>query len=311
MTLAEVLEKYFRRCQVTRKRDTTIENYRINLSTFRKWWDNLYPDRTFGSINSDDIEDYILHLDSLNYKPVTLNNKLIVLRTLLIYCHEKGYCPKITVPISKEQEPDIIPFTDEQLKEIYDACLMKKSLSRIRDYTIMRLMEETGVRLGECIRIEMDDIGLKDNRISLRRYTKNKKARDVYLTPAMKKDLTIYLEARSRFLVSEKIKSNWVWIVTQSPRKGNALSLRTLQQHIEEYGKLAEIPIRVSPHTFRHTFAKNFLMSGGGVLVLKELLGHSTLEMVARYVRLFSKDRQDSYMKVMNGRNKALKRKTK
>ena len=192
-----------------------MQNYRINLSTFQKWWDKLYPDRLFKDINNDDIEDYVLYLGSLDYKYGTVNNKLTVLRTFLIFSFEKGFCNKIQIPISKEQEPDIIPFTDEQLKEIYDACLMKKTLSHIRDYTIMRLMEETGVRLGENLRMEIDDINLGDNRISLRRYTKNKKARDIYLTPAMKRDLILYLEARARFLVSENIKSKWIWIVTQ------------------------------------------------------------------------------------------------
>jgi len=51
----------------------------------------------------------------------------------------------------------------------------EKTLDRYRDYTIMRLFEETGIRLGECLALKIDDIDMKNNVIKLRQ-TKNKKA---------------------------------------------------------------------------------------------------------------------------------------
>jgi len=258
----------------------------------------------------DDIDDYVFYLKKLDtINDTTMNNKLRDLRAFLKFAHSRNWCSAIGVKLLRVQEPDIIPLKDDQLKEIYDACLINKTLDRIRDYTIMRLLEETGVRLSECMGLELDDVNVKTGCVNLRRKTKNKKAREVYLTPAMKKELTLYLEARKHFLAANKIENKIdIWIAVKAPSKGRAVSARTIQEQLHKYGEMAGIPVRVSPHTFRHTFARNFLINGGDIFTLQELLGHSSLEMVRRYVRLFDKDRQDSYLKVMEKHQKNKKR---
>ncbi len=258
-------------------------------------------------LDQDIINDYILYLrDSNNINLTTLNNKLRDLRAFIYYAQGRGWCSvDLKIKLIKVDEPDIIPLEDYQLREIYDACKGRnKALDRIRDYTIMRLMEDTGIRLTECMTLELNRLNVRDGIIKLNR-TKNKKTREIYLTPAMRKELNLYLEARQRYLVSEGLENKKdVWIATNSPSKGKAVAARTIQGKIQEYGQLAGIPVRVSPHTFRHTFARNYIVAGGDMYTLKELLGHSTLEMVLRYVRLFGKDKQNNYLKVMEKREK-------
>ena len=50
--------------------------------------------------------------------------------------------------------------------------------------------------------------------------------------------------------------------------------------------------VRVSPHTFRHTFARTYLVNGGNLIALKQILGHTTMEMVSHYARLSDKQLQ-------------------
>lgn len=306
MNMEEAIEKFIRRCKVKRCRSATISFYNYELSAWMKWWENKYsPQENVNTITEEDVEDYILYLNEIDeYKPRTIRNKLVALRTFLIFAAEKGYCNKIKVPIAKEQDSEIIPLTDEQLKDLYDACLIKKSLARIRDYTIMRVLEDTGIRLSEAIRLEVDDINLTDGYFPIMGETKNKKSREAYITPALKKELVYYLKVRQHFLTQNNITSKWLWIVTHGPEVGEPLNKRTLQDKIKKYGKLAGIPIRVSPHTFRHTFARNFLINGGDIETLRQLLGHSTLEMVFRYLHLFNKDRQNIFQSVMAKRYK-------
>ena len=68
------------------------------------------------------------------------------------------------------------------------------------------------------------------------------------------------------------------------PGAGAALSPRGIQLAIARLGRRAAVGTRCSPHTFRHTFARGYLVNGGDVFSLQQILGHATLDMVRRYV---------------------------
>lgn len=65
---------------------------------------------------------------------------------------------------------------------------------------------------------------------------------------------------------------------------------RGIQYAIARLGRRAGIGTRSSPHTFRHTFARGYLVNGGDVFSLQQILGHATLDMVRRYVTLSEAD---------------------
>jgi integrase/recombinase XerD len=73
-------------------------------------------------------------------------------------------------------------------------------------------------------------------------------------------------------------------------RWGSALTARGIQLAIARLGRRAAVGTRCSPHTFRHTFARGYLVNGGDVFSLQQILGHATLDMVRRYVSLSEAD---------------------
>ena len=73
-------------------------------------------------------------------------------------------------------------------------------------------------------------------------------------------------------------------------RGGDALGARGVQQVFKRLKIRARIPGRCSPHTLRHTFARAYLLNGGDAFSLQRMLGHSTLDMVKRYVALADTD---------------------
>lgn len=286
---------YLRNCYARGLQDSTIESAEYNLLTFIRWWP---VGRCIETITYEDAESFAVFMRRNGIAETTLKNKLCAFKSMMKYAKERGIINHVEVVIPKPQEPEIIPLSKEQIKQIYSACLVKKNIGRIRDYTMMRFIEETGIRVGELLRMETSHINRVQGMISIVK-TKNKRARTVYLTPKMKMELTSYLDLRQHFLVKNKLKSNYVWISTHPPHIGGCMSTNTFQQSLTKYGEQAGIDIRVSPHTFRHTFAKNYIQAGGDIFTLQELLGHSSLDMVRRYVRLFSKERRDNYLKVM------------
>lgn len=73
-------------------------------------------------------------------------------------------------------------------------------------------------------------------------------------------------------------------------RRLGPLSPRGMQQAIRKLGIGAGVATCSSPHTFRHTFARGYLVNGGDVFSLQQILGHTTLDMVRRYVTLSEAD---------------------
>lgn len=287
-----MIESYLKKCRIRNLSQGTIDNYRLSLSTFRQFYPGEWDELT-----QDDIDDYILYLrDDPNKNLTTVNNRLRDLRSFLNWLHKEGKVEKLEIKLIRQDEPVIQAFTKQHLKDLYEACdLAPITFSKKRDKVLMRMLELTGCRVSEALNINTKVVDLKNLVIPLGR-TKNKRTRVIYLTPALAKEVNNYLNLRQQVLYDNNLTATKLFIT----RKGTPLCKRTIQERIQRYGELAGITdVRVSPHTFRHTFAKNYLIYGGDIFTLKDLLGHSSLEMVYRYARLFDTQRQNQYQEVM------------
>jgi len=301
MELQEALDKFMRKKRIERIAPESLKNYEYNLSTFKNFYSG-----DINELTEDDVDDYILYLqEETDLELTTINNKIRDLRAFLNYCHKQKFiAEKIEVKLLRVNDPEIIPFEEYQLRNLYDACLkvdngkinyLGKGMCHRRDYTLMRMLEETGMRIGETTRLNINDVDLRRNTIQVRR-TKNGESRQTYITTALHKEIQLYLEVRQDFLFDKNLAATSFFI----NRDGGRLSVTNIQEKIADYGKLAGITeVRCSPHTFRHTFAKNFLINGGDIFTLKDILGHKTLEMTYRYARLFGTEQQNQYTKVM------------
>lgn len=174
----------------------------------------------------------------------------------------------------------------------------RNTFSGLRDYTLMMILLETGMRIGECIALEMDDVNLKESEIRIK-LGKGRKARRVPIQKTCVQIVKNYLAERGDL----ETKALFVNI------DNNPLHRRTIQENIQEYGKTAQITsARVSPHTFRHTMAKFYIINGGDIFTLQQILGHSSLEMVRYYVELFSTDIHQQHQKYSPVENMGLTR---
>ncbi|MCG8401237.1 MAG: tyrosine-type recombinase/integrase, partial [Firmicutes bacterium] len=115
---------------------------------------------------------------------------------------------------------------------------------------------------------------------------KRNKSRTVFFGLKTRKKLMKYLNIT-------KGQSDDFLILSQD---GFRIKSRTVQDNITKYARAAAITgVRPSPHTFRHTFAKMFLMNGGDPYVLRDLLGHNSMSTVILYLKLFREDLYQKY----------------
>ncbi len=103
----------------------------------------------------------------------------------------------------------------------------------------------------------------------------------------MNKQLKTYLKVRGEDLLTDAL------FITLDD---TPLTTRQIQERIKYYGDKAGIKnVRCSPHTFRHTFAKLAIKNGADIFTLQEILGHESVQMVKKYVTMFSKDVKEGH----------------
>lgn len=156
-----------------------------------------------------------------------------------------------------------------------------------RNYALLHLMLQTGLRVNEVAELKRSDIDLNERSGVVRvRFGKGRKARDIPLNTKVRRAFQLYLskntgENTDHVFLSER----------QTP-----LSTRSIQAVITELAKRANITrIKVSPHTLRHTFAINYLKQNpSNIVQLANLMGHESLDTTAIYTQPSLEDLADN-----------------
>lgn len=269
-------------------RPHTLTYYSNELMSFRKALETLELDTTPVKIKPDHINQFIIYSkEVLELKIVSINTRLRAIRAFFNFAYKHGYIPKnpfANIQLLKDRRTVIETFTREQIHKLLKSTDLR-TFTGVRDYTIMLLLLETGVRASELIGIETDDIRWEDSMILIRN-TKGHRERLVPFQSKMRAQLKKYLSIRG------KCETDALLVTMDN----TALSKRQLQNRISYYGEKSKIKnVRCSCHTFRHTFAKMAVKQGAGIFELQQILGHTSMEMVRIYVNLYSDDVKEKH----------------
>ncbi|WP_082926845.1 tyrosine-type recombinase/integrase [Paenibacillus tuaregi] len=211
----------------------------------------------------------------------TMNKLIRGWRAFFNWLHTEGFIdpnPFNGIGVIKSERRVIETFSNAQVKALLDAP-NRSTFTGYRDYVIMLTLLDTGIRISELASLRVTDINWGDRTFKV--YGKGRKERIVPFSRALEKHLREYVEIRGT------VDTDCLFVnIDNGPFK-----VRGIQQAIQLYGRDARIKgVRVSPHTFRHTFAKMYIMNGGDSFSLQKILGHTSLEIVKMYVNLFSTD---------------------
>ena len=209
-----------------------------------------------------------------------------VLRTFFSFMVSEGELPKSpldTVSRPVDRPDQITPFTLDQVRALRTAAT--RSRHPKRDEAIVLMLFDTGLRASELCGIQMSNVDLHERRCSI--LGKGNKKRSVFFCRETARAVHQYTKESEQ----SRVDNGLLFLADRGERSGEGLTRSGLFQLIERLGKVAKIDgIRCSPHVFRHTFAIEFLRSGGNVFTLKELLGHTSLSISNRYVSLAQAD---------------------
>ncbi len=164
----------------------------------------------------------------------------------------------------------------EQIQSIYDVC------ESLRDKVLISLLFTTGVRLREVRTIRITDL-----------YEKK-----ILIHGKNKKDRFIYLDDSTKLLINEFTKDRTdVYGFLFKGRDNPGISKTQVQHIVKLLGEKAGIPIRVTPHIFRHSYATALLDNGCNLRFIQELLGHADISTTQIYTHVTNINLASAYKK--------------
>ena len=265
--------------------DKTIESYGYDLNKFNKFLVNASLD--FKTIIDKDVTEYITFLKINGYEVSSINRKIVTLRNFYkYYVNNIDFNivnPMINFETLKEKRKLPKDLFLNQVKILLTPNEKKQNL-QIRNQCIISLLFYCGLRVGECVNLDLLDLDLTE--CCIRVFGKGSKERSVFFKPSISSLLEKYLkEVRPYMLENETEQALFV------SSKGSRITSRAIQLILNDRVSQSSVPFKVTPHMLRHTFATNLLNNDVDLKILQELLGHSSLSTTQIYTHV-SKARQ-------------------
>ncbi len=294
-TLDKLVTDFLEYLEVERGRSQkTIENYDHYLRRFLKWAEIANPSQ----ITVELVRKYRLYLNRLKgpgnetMKPITQNYHIIALRSFLKYLARRDIKSLAAEKLELAKIPERqVSFLEKEELERLLAAPSGNKISDLRDRAILELLFSTGMRVSELCSLDRKSINLKRDEFSVR--GKGGRVRIVFLSETARAALKEYLDKRT-----DVDKALFVREVKKSePNADLRLTPRSVQRIIKKYAAKAGLTKKVTPHTLRHTFGTDLLLSGADIRSVQEMLGHKSVTTTQIYTHITDKELRNVYQK--------------
>lgn len=259
--------------------DKTLTTYRNHINFFIK--SMFGDDCDIRDITTKTYNDFIKYMKTREVSDATIQSYANSLRSFFNWCSECGeILYNVNIPLRKTQTKIKPVYTDEELTVLFKKpCLKDCTFTEYKVWVLENLLSCTGLRISSALGIRVSDVRFDDCSIIINT-TKNKKAFITYFNDDMKKILIEYLKYRKPDDTSDFLFCR---------DDGKQLARRTAQELIADYNKKRNVN-KTSAHLFRHTFARNSILSGLDVFTLMNMLQHSNIETTYKYLRTLGLD---------------------
>lgn len=237
-------------------------------------------------IERSDLEAFIEHEQDRGICISTVRTRLACIVAFLHFLLEQDLIP---AHVFKKRIKLRLPETLPRAMNPQDLKKLLSMIDHTRDRALFFLLVRTGMRIGEALGLTMNDIDLKDKKVSLFQGEKNDMGRVVYLS----NDAVFCLKRWFRLRDPEKVFIFY--------GKGEApMCYSTARARFFTYLEEAGLTHKgYTVHCLRHTYASELLNAGMRLEVLQHLMGHKDIEMTRRYARLTDRAREEEYFRAM------------
>jgi integrase/recombinase XerD len=286
----------------------TIRGYKHYLTRFYTWLRHNSSATKPEDITLGIVRNYRLYLahfrdrNGIHLKHVTQTYHIIALRAFLRYLLVQRDVPTLSpdkIDLPKQISRSIAFLNSEQMGRLLDSPQISNIIN-LRDKTILETLFSTGLRVSELVKLNRDQLDLERKEFGVR--GKGNKLRVVFLSDTAAQWIERYLQARKDHFKPLFIRYSGA-VDIQKSGENMRLTARSIQKIVEKYAKRAGLPIEVTPHTLRHSFATDLLISGADIRSVQEMLGHESIRTTQVYTHVTNRHLKDVH-KAFHSRNK-------
>jgi len=308
---------FFRGIESTTSSRTRIA-YAYDLGVFFEFLKNCNPlvkDTPIANLSVDildqltplDIEEY---LEYLNYyrsedkeyvnRETGKKRKLVSLRSFYNYFYKKQIIktnPASLVSIPKLHEKEIIRLEPDEVALLLDEVEKPESLTKVqkkfhektkvRDLALITLLLGTGIRVSECVGLDINDVDFNNNGIKIRR--KGGYEVVVYFGDEVREALLAYLEDRKKMIPQEG-HTNALFLSLQMKR----MSVRSVENLVKKYAQGVTKLKKITPHKLRSTYGTALYRETGDIYLVADVLGHKDVNTTKKHYAAIEDSRRRS-----------------
>jgi len=268
----------------------TISSYRIDLTQLADYLDAKKI--RLSQVDNVVLRGFLVELYRKSLAKTSAARKLAAIRSFFQFCLKRHWIEDNPAKIVATPKLDktVPSFLSEDEMEKFLEIPPPDAALGIRDRAILEVFYATGIRVGELVGINLENLSLDEKMIRVR--GKGKKERLVPFGRKAAESLADYFRLRPA-LLKKNLNESALFLNYQGAR----ITSRSVQRLVAKYIRRAALRRKISPHSLRHSFASHLLSRGADLRVIQELLGHESLATTQKYTHVDLKQMLDVYRK--------------
>lgn len=276
-----------------------------------------FPLSILDDIKRVDIEEYLQYMSLYQKDGKDISNeergkarKLASLRSFYNYYFQNEMIstnPAALVPLPKQHEKEIIRLEPNEVAILLDQVedgtkLTKKELeyhkkTKLRDVALLTLLLGTGIRVSECVGLDISDVNFEVNGIKIRR--KGGYEAVIYFGNEVETALLDYLEERNHIIPAEG-HENALFLSLQNRR----MAVRSVENLVKKYSSRVTTLKKITPHKLRSTYGTNLYQESGDIYLVADVLGHKDVNTTRKHYAAQADERRRKAANMVHLREK-------
>ena len=270
----------------------TLNAYCSDIVSYILWLNGI----SCIDVDFNKLREYLHFIQRFDYKKTTIARKTASIRTFYKYLFRERYIDSNpAISLSAPKRPKSLPkfLTTDEIEKILNNVKIETPAG-FRNRVILELLWATGMRVSELSNLNFGDLNIEENEIRV--FGKGAKERIVLISERAKNYLIQYIKTARNLLAPHydigEVNDNSPLFINST---GYRLQNKTIRNAINEVVEKIELPKKVTPHVFRHSFATHLIENGADLRVVQELLGHAGISNTQIYTHISMKHMQEVY----------------